>query len=160
MQRSTRDILFIFAGLFASVGTLLASTTAVETRLGRDVAYLNGLGTRPEGERSLTLSLETRFRTDPARINEMRRARLGCGDMSVVLALASDLQGGVTRANVEKLVALWRSPHFDGWPKIARSLGLRLGRVVLQVESLTARPVTRPVSVRGSAAVSPRLEQR
>ena len=146
MRRSTRDILFIFVGLFASVGTLLASATVAETRLGRDVAYLNGLGTRPEGERSLTLSLETRFRTDGARINEMRRARLGYGDMSVALALASDLQGGATRANVEKMVSLWRSPHFDGWPKIAKSLGLRLERVVLQVESLRTRPVTRPVA--------------
>ena len=146
MQQSMRDMLFIFVGLFASVWTLSASTGAVEARLGRDVAYLNRLGKTPEGERSLTLSLERRFRADDSRINEMRRARLGYGDISVVLALASDLQGGITRTNVEKIVALRRSSRFDGWPRIARSLGLRLESVVLQIESLRARPVAKPVA--------------
>jgi hypothetical protein len=74
MQRSKRDILFIFIGLFVYFGTLWASKSAVETRLGRDVAYLNTLGRRTDGEKSLTLSLRPQFRAGSARINEMRRA--------------------------------------------------------------------------------------
>lgn len=144
MQRSTRDILFILAGLFLSIGTLWASKAAVETRLRRDVAYLNSLGRSLEGERSLTVSLQTHFRATPERITEMRRARLGYGDISAALALASHLKGGITKANVERLVALWRSPRFRGWGMIARSFGVRVERVVLQIESLKARPAASP----------------
>jgi hypothetical protein len=139
MQRSTRDILFIFIGLFVSFGTLWASKSAVETRLRRDVAYLNSLGRSTDGERSLTMSIETQFKADAARIHELRKARLGYGDMTVVLAMASHLQGGITKANVDRIVALWRSSRVDGWGKIAKSMGVRLQRVVIQVESLSPR---------------------
>ncbi|HVO38447.1 MAG TPA: hypothetical protein VMV03_05395 [Spirochaetia bacterium] len=136
MRRSTRDILFIFIGLFASIGTLWASQAAVETRLSRDVAYLNTLGKNPEGEKSLTLSLENRLRADPARISELRRERFGYGDISAALALASRMRGGMTRGNVDRVVALRRSPGFGGWGKLVRSMGVRVEKVVLQIESL------------------------
>jgi hypothetical protein len=141
MQRVPRITLFVFAGLMASLGSLWASTMAVETRLGRDVAYLNRLGRSTQGETSLALSLERRFRAESAWINEMRRARLGYGDISVALALASDLPGGATKSNVQRIMARWRGSRSDQWPKVARSLGLRLERVVLQIESMRARPV-------------------
>ena len=128
MNRSTRDILFIFMGLFLSLGTLWASKTSMETRLGRDVAYLNTLGRSADGEKSLTSSLESQFMANSTRIKEMRRARLGYGDISVTLAMASHLKGGITRANVEKIVALWKSSRMDGWSRIAGSLGVRLGK--------------------------------
>lgn len=140
MKRPTRDFLFILIGLFASIGTLWASKVSVETRLTRDVAYLNSLGRNPTNEKSLTLSLESRFRADPARISEMRRAELGFGDISVTYALASRLRGGATKSNVEKVASLRQSPRFKGWSMTARSLGVRLERIVLQVESLHARP--------------------
>src|SRR5208337_3187173 len=146
MHGSTRVILVVFAGLLASVGSLWASTMATETRLGRDVACLNRLGRTPQGEMSLTPSLERRFRAESARINEMRRARLGYGDISVALALASDLPGGVTKTNVKKIVARWRSSRAERWPLITRSLGVRLERVMLQIESLKARPVAKPMA--------------
>jgi len=152
MNRSTRDILFIFAGLFLSLGTLGASKISVEARLGRDVAYLNTVGRSADGEKSLTLSMESQFMANPARIREMRRARLGYGDISVALALASHLSGGITRANVDKILALWRSSRLD-WGRIARSLGVRLQRVVLQIESLKPRPSTAVEMPRPSGSV-------
>jgi hypothetical protein len=140
MERTTRIVIFVFVGLVASVGGLWASTAAAEARLGRDVAYLNRLGRSAQGETSLTLSLEKRFRAESAWIKQMRRARLGYGDISVALALASDLPGGATKANVEKIVARWKSSRAERWPLITRSLGVRLERVVLQIESMKARP--------------------
>ncbi|HUI70914.1 MAG TPA: hypothetical protein VL354_10380 [Spirochaetia bacterium] len=136
MKPSTRDILFIFVGLFVSIGTLWASRAGVEMRLGRDVAYLNRIGRSPTGEKSLSLSLESRFRPGPGQIAELHKQRLGYGDISVVLAVASWLHGGVTRQNIERIVSLWKSPRSGSWSKIARSLGVRVDRVVLQIESL------------------------
>ena len=144
MKRTTRVVVFVLAGLVASVGSLWASTKAAETRLGRDVAYLNKLGRTTQGESSLTLSLERRFMAESAWIKEMRKARLGYGDISVALALASDLPGGTTKPNLDRIVARWRSSRADRWPKVARSLGLGLHKVVLQVESMKARPAVAP----------------
>ncbi|MGA2766254.1 MAG: hypothetical protein ABSG17_23165 [Spirochaetia bacterium] len=138
MKSSTRDILFIFVGLFVSIGTLWASRAGVEMRLGSDVAYLNSIGKSPGGEKSLSQSLETRFRTDPGQIADLRKKRLGYGDISVVLALASRLHGGISASNIERIVSMWRAPR-SSWGKIVRSLGVRVDRVVLQIESLKAR---------------------
>ncbi len=147
MKPSTRDILFIFVGLFVSIGTVWASRAGAEIRLGRDVAYLNSIGRSPEGERSLSRSLETTFRTQPGQIAELRHHSLGYGDISVVLALASRLQGGISRANIERIIGLWKSPHRGSWGRIVRSLGVRVERVVLQIESLRARPArSQPVA--------------
>ncbi len=146
MKPSTRDILFIFVGLFVSIGTLWASKAGAEVRLGRDVAYLNSIGRTPRGERSLSQSLESRFRTEPGQIAELRKRSLGYGDISVVLALASRLRGGVSRSNIERIVGMWKQRAGD-WGRIAHSLGVRVERVVLQIESLRAHPVHgRPVA--------------
>ncbi|HVP18803.1 MAG TPA: hypothetical protein VMU36_07385 [Spirochaetia bacterium] len=155
MKPSTRDILFIFVGLFISIGTLWASKAGSELRLGRDVAYLNSLGRSPSGERSLSLSLESRFRTEPGQIADLRKRRLGYGDISAVLAIASRLQGGIDSRNIERVVSLWRGPRAGNWGRIARSLGVRVERVVLQIESLRAKPrVTSNTSERSNAGMS------
>jgi hypothetical protein len=153
VKTSTRDILFIFIGLFISIGTLWASRAGVEMRLGKDVAYLNALGRNAGGERSLNLSLESRFKTGPEQIAELRKQRLGYGDISVVLALSSRLRGGISRQNIERIVSMWRSPRSGNWGTIVRSLGVRVDRVVLQIESLKARPARTSM---GATASRPR----
>jgi len=152
MKTSTRDILFIFVGLFISIGTLWASRAGVEMRLGRDVAYLNRVGGSPSGERSLSQSLVSRFRPEPGQIAELRKQRLGYGDISVVLAVASRLRGGVSRHNIERIVSLWKSPRSGSWGKIVRSLGVRVERVVLQVESLRGAQTRSPVGATAARA--------
>jgi hypothetical protein len=136
MKTSTRDIVFIFAGLFVSIGTLWASRAGAEMRLGSDVAYLNTLGISQSGGKSLSQSIESRFRTEPNQIAELRKQRLGYGDISVVLATASRLRGGISKHNIERIVALWKNPRSRDWGKIIRSLGVRVERVVLQIEGL------------------------
>jgi hypothetical protein len=148
MKTSTRDILFIFVGLFVSIGALWASRAGVEMRLGSDVAYLNSLGRTQNGERSLSQSLESRFAPAPGQIAELRRQRLGYGDISVVFATASRLHGGMSRHNIERIVSLWKKLRSGGWGKVIRTLGVRVERVVLQIES-----VRREKQVRGAQSL-------
>jgi len=136
MKASTRDILFIFLGLFVSIGTLWASRAGAEMRLGNDVAYLNSLGASQNGGKSLSQSIESQFRIEPSQIVELRKKKLGYGDISVVLATASRLRGGITKHNIERIVARWKTPRSGDWGRIIRSLGVRVERVVLQIESL------------------------
>ena len=148
MKTSTRDILFIFVGLFISIGALWASRAGVEMRLGSDVAYLNSLGRTQSGERSLNQSLESRYSTHAAEIAELRRQQMGYGDISVVFATASRLHGGITRHNIQKVVSLWKSPRSGSWSRIIRTLGVRVDRVVLQIESMRG-----PAAVRGAQSL-------
>ena len=153
MKSSTRDILFIFVGLFVSIGALWASRAGVEMRLGSDVAYLNNLGRTESGQRSLSQSLESRFSPKPGQIEELRRQRMGYGDISVVFATASRLRGGISRHNIERIVSMWKSFHSGSWEKIIRSLGVRVERVVLQIESVRgARTPHGAQSLHGTSA--------
>jgi len=136
MKTSTRDILFIFVGLFISIGALWASRAGVEMRLGSDVAYLNSLGRTENGQRSLSQSLESRFGPGPGQIADLRRQQLGYGDISVVFATASRLRGGMSKGNIERIVSLWKNPRSGGWGKVIRLLGVRVERVVLQIETV------------------------
>jgi hypothetical protein len=154
MKTSTRDILFIFVGLFISIGALWASRAGVEMRLGRDVAYLNNLGRTQSGERSLSQSLESRFAPGPGQIAALRRQQMGYGDISVVLATASRLRGGISKHNIERIVSLWKNPRSGSWGKIIRALGVRVDRVVLQIEGMRgANAVRGAQSLRHSATL-------
>ena len=138
MNRSTRDLLFIIAGLLLSAVTLWAGS-GYDVRLGRDVAYLNGIGSRPSGAKNLERSLASAFKTDSQRIEKLRRDRLGTGDMAAAFAVASRLAGGITDANLGRIVGLWKQRHTAGWAAIAKSLRVRLRGVVLSVESIGAQ---------------------
>jgi hypothetical protein len=138
MNRGTRDLLFIVAGLLLSAVTLWAGA-GYDARLSKDVEYLNAVGSRPRGAKDLERSLALAFRTDAARVAELRKDRLGTGDVAAAFAVASRLAGGISDANLGRIVALWREEHAAGWAGIAKSLGVRLRSVVLKVESVGAQ---------------------
>ena len=60
--------------------------------------------------------------------------------------------------NIERIVAMWKSPRSGSWGKIIRSFGVRVERVVLQIESLhePARGAQTRTSVRAIRRPSPR----
>jgi hypothetical protein len=135
MNRGTRDLLFIIAGLLLSAVTLWAGA-GYNTRLSKDVAYLNAVGSRPREAKNLERSLASTFRTDAARIEQLRKDRLGAGDIAAAFAVASRLAGGISDANLGRIVNLWKERHAAGWAGIAKSLGVRLRGVVLKIESI------------------------
>jgi hypothetical protein len=140
MKPSTRDILFIFAGLFMSAAALWGAQPGLDARLRRDVAYLNQIGTRPRGAQAFDASLAAVFKADTVSIAALRKDRLGYGDISAAYAVASRLTGGATEANLRKAVAAWKSRGPGGWPSVAKALGVSVRRVTSEVESLAVRP--------------------
>lgn len=144
MKPSTRDILFIFAGLFISAAALGGAQPGPDARLRRDVAYLNGMGSKPRGEKALAASLATVFRADTASIAALRKDTLGYGDIGAAYAVASRLSGGATESNLAKAVGAWKRLRSGGWPAVAKGLGVSVRRVATEVESLTARPKAEP----------------
>ena len=140
MKPSTRDILFIFAGLFISAAVLSGAQPGPDARLRRDVAYLNGVGSRPRGEKALAASIAAVFKADTGSIAALRKDALGYGDIGAAYAVASRLSGGATESNLSKAVAAWKRLRSGGWPAVARGLGVSVRRVATEVESLSVRP--------------------
>ena len=75
---------------------------------------------------------------DDARVQGLRDQKLGYGEIGIVLSLASQLPGGIDDANVQKIMTLRQGPPVQGWGKIAKDLGLNLGKAVSQVKRTEA----------------------
>jgi hypothetical protein len=144
MKPSTRDILFIFVGLFISAAVLGGAQPGPDARLRRDVAYLNGMGSRPRGEKALAASLTAVFKANTASIAALRRNAMGYGDIGAAYAVASRLSGGATESNLSKAVDAWKRLGSHGWPAVAKGLGVSVRRVATEVEGLTARHTALP----------------
>ena len=159
MKHGTRDLFFILAGLLLSAVTLWAGG-GYDARLGRDVAYLNGMGHRPEAEKSLERDLTITFKTDTGRVDALRRQRMGPGDIAAAFAVSSRLAGGITDANLQRIVRQWKTRHSSGWADIAKNFGVRLRAVVLRVESITAQhPGSKVAGSTPAVATQPRPRQ-
>jgi hypothetical protein len=133
--------------LCLSVGLafVAASRAAAEERPSRDEQRLQSTASdldkesaRPDGEKTVEESLESRFHVDDARIAGLRDRKLGYGEIAIVLALAQKMPGGITDANVQALMAERQGPPTMGWGRIARKQGVSLGKVLSDVRRTDA----------------------
>lgn len=108
---------------------------------------------KPEGEKLVTEKIKTEFKVDDARVQGLRDQKLGYGEISIALSLARELPGGITDANVQKIMALRQGPPVMGWGKIAKDLNLKLGPVVSRVKRMSA-------DVRKQEAKNARMEKK
>ncbi|HET6487634.1 MAG TPA: hypothetical protein VFH83_14500 [Spirochaetia bacterium] len=149
MHRSIRDLLFILVGLLVSAGLVWAARGDSTVRLNGDVAYLNTLGRRSATAQSLDRSMMTIFRATEARLQTLKGAGMGEGDVAAALATASRLPGGITDASIDRVLRSWRTGRTRGWPAIVKSLRVNADRVAVSVERVHPAPAG---SVRTSAA--------
>jgi len=140
MHRSIRDLLFIVVGLVVSAGLVWAARGDSTVRLAGDVAYLNTLGRRPAGAQSLERAIVTVFRTSQARLQKLKDAGMGYGDIAAALAAASRLRGGISDTTVDRVLRYWRSERAKGWARILVSLGVNADRVAVSVERVHPAP--------------------
>lgn len=124
-------VLFVFAVM--AVG---AAETKEESGLETKAAEINKLGGEAKGEKAVTERIEKQFNVDDARIKSLRDKNLGYGEISITLSLAKRLPGGITDENVNKIISMRQGPPVEGWGKIAKDLGVKLGPVVSGVEKV------------------------
>ena len=131
----------LFAGLFlcaAAIPAFAEEKTSEEKKLETSAVELDKSAAEPEGQPRVTAKIQTRFGVDGARVQGLRDKKLGYGEISIALGLAQGLPGGITDANVDKIMALRQGPPVMGWGKIAKDLGLKLGSVQSKVKKLAA----------------------
>lgn len=82
-----------------------------------------------KGEAKAETRLEQKFNVSDARIDSLRKQKLGFGEISHVLSLAKQMPGGINDQNIDKVMALRQGQggHKEGWGDVAHDLNLKLG---------------------------------
>lgn len=130
----------LVAGLFlcAAAPVLAQEKSGDEKKLDKASMELEQDAGKPEGEKTVTDKLMAEFNVDAARIQALRDQKMGYGGVSIALSLAQGLPGGITDANVQKVMALRQGPPVMGWGKVAKELGMNLGSVISKVKKVSA----------------------
>ena len=137
----TNKLQLMLAGLFlcaAAMPAFAQEKTREEKKLESGAAELDKSAVKPEGAQRVADRIKADFAVDDARVQALRDRKLGYGEISIALGLAQELPGGITDANVDKVMALRQGPPVMGWGRIAKDLGLKLGPVQSKVQKMSA----------------------
>ncbi|MFA6434987.1 MAG: hypothetical protein WCW52_09860 [Elusimicrobiales bacterium] len=130
----------MLAGLFlcaAAVPAFAQGKSKDDKKLEAGAVELDKSAAGPEGQQRVADRIKTEFGVDDARVQSLRDTNMGYGEISIALGLAQCLPGGITDANVQKVMALRQGPPVMGWGKIAKDLGLKLGPVASKVHKMS-----------------------
>lgn len=131
-----RNLAIIFTAIFLAAGAFNAvhaeAATKEETRLEKSASDIDSDAGKEE--KPVVDRIESKFKVTDAQINNLRNQKLGFGEITIVFALAEKLPGGITDANVNKIMSMRNGPPKMGWGEIANKLGFKLGPVISDVE--------------------------
>jgi len=131
----------MLAGLFlcaAAMPVFAGERSREEKKLEAAGGELDKSAVEAEAQPRVTDKIQTQFGVDGARVQALRDRKLGYGEISIALGLAQSLPGGITDANVDKIMALRQGPPVMGWGRLARELGLKLGPVQSKVRKINS----------------------
>lgn len=133
-----RKLAIVFTAFFLAAGAVHAvhagAATKDETTLEHAATDIDDdAGKR---EKPVVQRIESEFKVTDAQINDLRtKQKLGYGEISIVFAMAEKLPGGITDANVDRIMAMRNGPPKMGWGEISQKLGLgKLGPIISSVE--------------------------
>jgi len=106
-----------------------ASSTSV-------ISSVNRQANAPDGAAVVTQRLVKDFGVTEAQVKDLRSKGLSFGEIAIALSLAKEEPGGVTDANIQKVLSLRQTTPPTGWGKVAKQLGVKLGPAVSSVERL------------------------
>ena len=133
-----RNLFVFLAGillLLAGIATVWAGRSREEKKLENEASVVNNMGKEPQGQKAVVQRLEKQFNVTEAQITSLRNQKLGYGEIAIVFSLAQKT-GGITQDNVNKIMTMRQGPPVMGWGQIAKSLNLKLGKVVSDVEKV------------------------
>ncbi len=132
-----KRMLFIFIVVFIGLtATSVSAQTKEEAKLDKSAAAVDKDASTPQGEKAVIQRLEKEFKVDDARINDLRGQKLGYGEISIVLAMAQKMPGGITDANIKTIMSMREGTPKQGWGEIAKKLGIKLGPTISSVENV------------------------
>jgi hypothetical protein len=123
----------LVAPLAANAGAVFSKD---ESNLNREAARLIRTAATPQGEKAVTGRIVKDFGVDESRVQTLRSSGLGYGEIAIAISLAQKQPGGITDANVQKVLGLRQGPPELGWGEVAKALGMKLGATVSQLKKL------------------------
>ncbi len=124
------------AGVLALAFVASASGQVVtdqERQLDTQAATMDSLSGSTSGGTQAAVSIETLFNVTAAQVSALRADKLGYGEIVILLSLAQQMPGGLTADNIASVLATRQGPPVMGWGAVARSLKLKLGDVLSDV---------------------------
>lgn len=86
--------------------------------------------------------LEDRFGVTDTQVDNLRRQKLGYGEISTIFSLTKQMPGGINDENIQKITDMRQGDgHKTGWGKIAQELGVKLGPAIADADHI--RPEAR-----------------
>lgn len=70
--------------------------------------------------------IKNQYQVDDQTIQKLRDQKMGYGEITTTLALAKRMDGGITDANIQKIVDL-RKTDKKGWGEIAKQFNVKMG---------------------------------
>jgi hypothetical protein len=122
--------------LFASILVLALSQVVSAASATSVIASVNRQANTPSGASLVTQRLVTDFGVTDAQVKDLRSKGLSFGEIAIALSLAKEQPGGLTDANIQKVLSLRQTTPHTGWGKVAKQLGVKLGPAVSSVEKL------------------------
>jgi hypothetical protein len=119
-----------------TTGAAATDMSKDEKNLEREAKRVNDTAAKPDGEKAVIKRLVTDLMATEQQVRTLRERKLSYGEVAGVLSLAQALPGGVTDANVQKVLALRQGPPLTGWGQVARQLDTKLGKTVSQVRKV------------------------
>ena len=120
-----------FACLILIASLALCSSMALAKDTEKDLKdaarKIDKVAASPEGAEKVTKSLCEKFTVPPSTIREFRARKMGYGEIGILLALSQ-----ATGKPPSQLLQRFRSG--EGWGKIAKREGVKLGAVISAVE--------------------------
>ncbi len=118
-------------------GSALAAETSMTSKdagkLNAEISMLNSDANMPQGDKIIAKQLGDTFKVGSDKITSLLNRNLKHGDVAALLAFAEKMPGGVTDANISKIVDMYQ--RTAGWDKIASNLNLDTASVASKLNS-------------------------
>lgn len=113
-----------------------ATVSSEERNLEQEATRLDKHAAAPQGEKAVSQKLQDEFKVTAAQVQALRDRKMGYGEIGIAYSLAKQMPGGITDANMNKIMTMRQGPPTMGWGNIAKDLGTKLGPAVSQVKNV------------------------
>jgi len=136
MKRFMYMIISVIVLSFTMSGAIWAAESKEEKELQKEATAINTTAGNAQGEKVVTQRLEKEFKVSSAQVQGLRDKKLGYGEIAIALSLAQKMPGGVTDANIQRVMTTRQGPPTMGWGEVSKKLGTTLGPAVSQVRNV------------------------
>jgi hypothetical protein len=143
---------FLAMLLFTSASAAQSTNADREMKLNAKIERLDRSAGLPHGEAAVKARLSKTFNLPADRISQLLDRNPGYGELTVILAIAEKMAGGMTEENINRVLTL-RQGH-KGWSEITRNVDVKLSSVVNRVDTIekNAQNDVRKAAMEKSAA--------